>query len=191
MDSGDVAAIIVTRGDCDITPILDSLIFEEVVVWDNSQTRTDEGAYGRYWGIHRTDRSIIYFQDDDCLVSPEDQQRLVDAYEPGMLTALMPADRDDYRDTVLIGWGSIFDWHLPREAFRRWRDAGYDITTPEFKIVGADFVFPMLSRWKRLDGEHINLPHAYADNRTWASYPDYARVKEMYLSRGRRLRDGG
>lgn len=43
----DVVACIVTRGDVDLTPILDSLIFEDVVVWDNS-IRPDWKCAGRY-----------------------------------------------------------------------------------------------------------------------------------------------
>lgn len=42
----DVVACIVTRGDVDLTPILDSLIFEDVVVWDNS-IRPDWKCAGR------------------------------------------------------------------------------------------------------------------------------------------------
>ena len=32
-----VTAVIVTRGDVDLAPVLDSLIFDDVVVWDNSR----------------------------------------------------------------------------------------------------------------------------------------------------------
>ena len=32
----DVTAVIVTRGDVDLQPVLDSLIFDKVVIWNNS-----------------------------------------------------------------------------------------------------------------------------------------------------------
>jgi hypothetical protein len=189
MDANDVAAIIVTRGDCDLQPIRDSLIFGEVLVWDNS-LGDDQGAYGRSKAIRRTWRPVIYVQDDDCLVSQEDQQKLLDSYEPGILSALMPASRNDYFDTVLVGWGALFDWRLPQLAFSRWRER-HETESREFKVVGADFVFPMLTPWRRIDAEHIDLPHAHAKNRTWASWPDYELVKQTYLSAAREIRERG
>jgi hypothetical protein len=189
MDALDVTAIIPTRGDCDLEPILDSLIFGDTIVWDNS-VRDDFGAFSRYLAIAEAKTDVIYFQDDDCIVWKDDQRRLLDAYEPGILTAMMPPERTDYWDTVLIGWGAIFDRELPEVAFSRWVDAGEQTKSPEFRIVGADFVFPMLTPWKRLDGYHLDLPHAHAENRTWASFPDYGLVKETYLREGRAIRDG-
>lgn len=187
----DVTAVIVTRGDCDLEPILGSLIFDDVVIWNN-EVAIDYGAYGRYVAIRdHAKREVVYVQDDDCIVSPEDQLRLVDAYEPGILTAMMPPERIDYRDTVLIGWGAIFSRYLPDLAFERWLATGHEMDSRKFQIVGADFVFPILTPWKRLDGYHQDLPHAHAENRTWASFPDYGLVKEAYLNEGRRIRDGG
>jgi len=186
----DVTAVIVTRGDCDLEPILDSLIFDKVCIWNN-RVAIDYGAYGRYVAIRdHLHTDVVYTQDDDCIVKPDDQWRLLDAYEPGTLTAVMPPERIDYRDTVLIGWGAIFDRSMPDAAFARWQAAGHEMESREFRIVGADFIFPMLSPWKRLDGYHTDLPHAHADNRTWASFLDYGNVKEAFLKEGRRIRDG-
>ncbi len=188
MDASDVTAIIVTRGDIDLEPVVYSLIFPHLIVWDNG-TAEDFGAYGRYMAIAQAQTDVIYFQDDDCIVPADDQQRLVDTYEPGMLAALMPRERVDYHDTVLIGWGAIFDRHLPSAAFERWTSAGHPTGTRDFRVVGCDFVFPMLTRrWKRLDGYHRDLPHAHAPNRTWASYPDYANLKAKFLNDARAIR---
>lgn len=192
MNAADVTAVIVTRGDVDLDPVLDSLIFPHVVVWDNLARMGEgvgAGAFGRYVALAEA-QPVAYAQDDDCLVDPVDQQRLVDAYEPGILTVLMPPGRVDYTDTVLIGWGSIFDRTLPLDAFDRWKVAGYAVDSTEFAVVGADFVFPMLTPWKRLDAEHVDLPHAHGPNRTWGSWPDYAAVKARYLADARRIRDG-
>jgi len=188
MDTSDVTAVFVTRGDCDIAPVLDSLIFGDVKVWNNSKL-PDKGAFGRYLAAGTVLSPLVYFQDDDCLVPEEDQRRLLDSYEEGVLSALMPPERTDYTDTVLIGWGSLCDRDLPWDAFNRWQINGYSTDTQEFMVVGADFVFPMLVPWKRLDGSHTDLPHAHAPNRTWASWPDYAAVKDRYLTEGRRIRD--
>lgn len=201
----EVAAVIVTRGDVRLDPILDSLIFPEVIVWDNSGTLTidhpaagrsvrplpgDLGAYGRYTAAAQAAAPIVYFQDDDCIVAPDDQRRLVDSYEPGVLSALMPPERVDYHDTVLVGWGSLCDRDLPGRAFARWAAAGKETESHEFRVVGADFVFPMLVAWKRLDAYHRDLPHAHAPNRTWGYWPRYGFVKEQYLTEARRIRDG-
>lgn len=86
----DVTAVIVTRGDCDLEPILASLIFDDVVIWNN-EVAIDYGAYGRYVAIRdHAKREVVYVQDDDCVVSGADQLRLVNAYEPGILAAMMP-----------------------------------------------------------------------------------------------------
>jgi len=186
----EVTAVVVTRGDCDLTRVIESLIFPKVTIWNN-RGGEDLGAYGRYQAIlEETRNSVVYVQDDDCTLSGDDQLRLVAAYEPGVVTAMMPPERIDYLDTVLIGWGAIFDRDLPAQAFERWRAAGHPTDTPEFRVVGADFVFPMLSKWKRLDGYHTDLPHAHGTNRTWASWPDYANVKARYLHEARAIRDG-
>jgi hypothetical protein len=190
MGPDDVTAVIVTRGDCDLTRILGTLIFDKVCVWDNSKAVSDLGAYGRYQAIQdHVHTPLAYVQDDDCIVGQAEQLRLLDEWEPGVLSAMMPPERIDYHDTVLIGWGAIFDRDLPEMAFERWRQAGHPLDTPEFQIVGADFVFPMLTKWKRVDGYHTDLPHAHAPNRTWASFPNYANVKEWFLKEGRAIRD--
>ena len=45
-----VSAVLVTRGNVDMTAIVESLPFDDVVVWDNS-IRNDLGIYGRYAAI--------------------------------------------------------------------------------------------------------------------------------------------
>jgi hypothetical protein len=97
-----VSAIIVTRGNVDLRPVLDSLPPEwEHVVWSNGggwdgeatvavrdagrkkvgsfDRCTDVGAdlsvYGRYAAIEHASGDVIYVQDDDCVVS--DPQAIV------------------------------------------------------------------------------------------------------------------
>jgi hypothetical protein len=95
-----VAAVIVTRGDQDLTPVVTSLPEEwEVLVWDNGRevlshnTNTvevprwpaadefkvnDLSVYGRYAAIEYTDAELIYVQDDDVIVS--DPPEIVEAW---------------------------------------------------------------------------------------------------------------
>src|SRR5262245_25366483 len=44
----DVSAVIVTRGNVDLQPILDTLPYDDIVVWDNSKRPTDLKILGRY-----------------------------------------------------------------------------------------------------------------------------------------------
>jgi hypothetical protein len=97
----NVSAIIVTRGNVDLTPILNSLPPEwEIVIWDNERgmvsryTRhrdqylveaadgdplPDLAVYGRYAAIQYATHDLIYVQDDDVIVS--DPQAIVDAWD--------------------------------------------------------------------------------------------------------------
>ena len=90
----NVSAIIVTRGNVDLDPILDSLPNDwECVIWNNGAgycrvigtspgplgSQHDVGdlaVYGRYAAIEYASHDVIYVQDDDCIVS--DPQAIVD-----------------------------------------------------------------------------------------------------------------
>lgn len=145
----NVAAVIVTRGDVDLEPILDSLPREwEQVVWDNgvgmvtkyqasstlaadvidggamSGLFPDLAVYGRYAAIAHTDADLIFVQDDDCILAPESFDMLLAAYQPGHIVANMPDRfRPHYPDSCLVGFGALFDRDLPYKAFERWWDA--------------------------------------------------------------------
>lgn len=114
----NVAGVVVTRGNVDLTAILESFTeagLHEFVVWDNSRRPDDLGVYGRYAAIHECESPVIYVQDDDCLI---DVARVVAAYEPGRLVANMPMCRwRDYPDSTLVGWGAVFDRILPAVAW--------------------------------------------------------------------------
>lgn len=110
----NVSAIIVTRGDVDLKPVLRSLPEEwEVLVWNNGigtisrrvLTETlarivtgrgelpDLAVYGRYAAIEYASNDLIYVQDDDCVVS--DPTAIVDAWiEQNPVVAI--GNPDDY-----------------------------------------------------------------------------------------------
>jgi hypothetical protein len=99
----NVSAIIVTRADHDLTPLLTSLLsspVEEILIWDNSGEVTvevdreprikwlnyggpDLAVYGRYAAIEHANGDLIYVQDDDCVLPPESIEKLM----TGMLDA--------------------------------------------------------------------------------------------------------
>lgn len=212
----NVSAIIVTRGDVNLDAVVEPIPEKwESMIWDNGRGELrrrldgtfgyvvdaipDLGAYGRYAAIKYASGDLIYVQDDDCIVS--DPQAIVDAWDasnrqnPDRIAATahvvcnMPPSRTDYADTVLIGWGAVFHRDAPERAFEQWRAAGYQTDNRDFEVIGADFVFPMLTPHIRIDAEHEDLPWAHAPNRTW-SLPGYEEKKQEFLRAARAIRDG-
>ena len=145
----NVCAIIVTRGDQDLTPILDSLPLEwERIVWNNGMKAawidaggddhrwvdgSDLSVYGRYAAIEHTAAELIYVQDDDCLVS--DPLAIVNAWEyvalelgeidrtgtRGHVVCNMPQEfrHEFYEEHALVGFGAAFHRDAPDLAFTR------------------------------------------------------------------------
>lgn len=124
ISASDVTACLVTRGDQPkmLGRILESLIFDRVVVWDNSKEARDWRCAGRYAAAELAPTTIVFFQDDDVLVPAETQQALVDAYEPGVMVANWAHgdDPDGYDDLPLVGCGAIADRSLPLAAVARY-----------------------------------------------------------------------
>lgn len=188
-------AVLVTRGDVNMEPILESLPKAmDVVIWDNSKRPYDAGVYGRYVAIAEASRQFIYFQDDDCLLSPETFQALADAFTTSYVVgnAFDDAERlHRYRETTLLGWGALFHRDLPFKAFTKYER--YFPIDEEFKRgLGAEIVFPMLTpnrtitcgvEWLDDDGPVLERP-----NRMWKQ-PGFYESTRMWLERARWVRD--
>jgi len=105
-----VTAVIVTKGDVDLDPLMDSLaIFEGVLVWNNSRN-SNRKVFGRYLLAQVAKSDTIYVQDDDCLINAG---RLCYEYQPGeLLCNVKPEHARDYQrqypGIALVGWGAIF-----------------------------------------------------------------------------------
>jgi hypothetical protein len=127
--TSDVTACLVTRGDQPrmMERILDSLIFDYVVVHDNSRER-DVKTYGRYQATVKAPTGVYYFQDDDCLVPRSTQEALLACYEPCVPTAVYAhgATPAGYDDLPLVCGGAIVDERTLTAAEGRWH-AEYDI----------------------------------------------------------------
>jgi hypothetical protein len=180
----DISAVLVTRGDVDLTRIMDSLPYEEIVIWDNKRRPFDAGAFGRYLAIHETTRPVIYFQDDDCLFRNHDALR--SAYVDGDFVANMPEDKNrEYPLLVLPGWGSLVRRDLPWRAIELW--CSRHPIDEDFIRSGVDIVFPVLMRSRRVDLGYENLDYARAPNRTFRQ-PGYFPRKDLYYADARALR---
>jgi hypothetical protein len=109
MDISRISAVLVTRGDHDLSPVLKSLEdFGELIVWDNSKVE-NRRVLGRFLGAEGAKFDVVYVQDDDCTV---DVQALAAQFRTRELLCNMPVERrQGYRGTgiSLIGWGAIFE----------------------------------------------------------------------------------
>ncbi len=190
----DVTAVIVTKGDVDLKPILDSLIFTDVIVWDNS-VEEDEMTFGRVLAAQRAASDVIYSQDDDILHSPTQQVQIMAQYEPGVLTgcmwpewsagALKQGIENGYDDLVFPGSGSICDRELWLESVRR-----YVAQWPmdDFFKLWCDTIIGVISPTKQLDIRFAELPQADAENRM-AHLPNAVALKTEAIRRARQVRD--
>jgi hypothetical protein len=186
-----VSAVIVTRGDVNLDRIIEGPWpepFTEIVVWDNS-VETDMKVYGRYAAIKKASHPVIYVQDDDCILPLQSLQTLVDAYEPGRLVANMPRSRwEGYPDSSLLGWGAIFDAHLPRESFGKLPHLFVREDDREWFHLTCDVAFSALSRRTVIDVPFVHLPWAEGPDRMFTGRPTHSEERERMLELCRSVR---
>lgn len=148
MHFSDISAVIVTRGDVDLDPILKTLPYEDIVIWDNSQ-RHDQKIFGRYAAIPEARNEIIYFQDDDVIFTEHEQ--LLAEYEPGKIVASMDAawvEAGRYHNLVLMGAGSLCQRDLPAQYLGRYLD---NFPADDLFLYECDPILGTLAPWKRVD----------------------------------------
>lgn len=154
MKPSGVTACLVTRGDQPemMNRILDTLVFDNVVVWDNSAS-DDHKTAGRYWALFEATSQAVYFQDDDVIVPPATQTALLDAYEPGVMVANWGHgdNPDGYQDLPLVCGGAIVDQDLPWRALNRYLEHWPEDDAFEYE---SDFVAGVLYPSFR----HLRLP---------------------------------
>jgi hypothetical protein len=181
-----VSGVLVTRGNVDVSVIINELPFDDVVVWNNMQ-REDLGVYGRYAAIEEARHPIIYVQDDDCALPPVSITELHDRYKPGFLTANMPQRfRKFYPDLALVGFGAIFDRDLPGQAFARFAQAWPDYD-PGLMRRRADVIFAALTPHRFVDVTYANLKYATAGNRSYRQ-PGHTEERQRVLRDARSVR---
>jgi hypothetical protein len=209
----NVSAVIVTRGDVDLTQIIDSLTdagIPDVIVWDNS-VREDVAVYGRYLGIEDAKHDLIYVQDDDVLHTPDGIREMIRAHDPegnlvvfdgpdSYVTCNMPANfrkQSFYAEHALVGFGAVFHRDLPREAFERWAHYHWtqDGSAPaelhphgEFFHRRCDLVFTALTPRVLVDVLYEDMPWASAPNRMWMR-PEHRDEGWQMLELTKKVRD--
>jgi hypothetical protein len=189
----NVSAVIVTRGDVDLSEILDSLPRAwEKVVYDNSR-RQDLAVYGRYAAIAECEHDRIFVQDDDCIIDAA----VAAAYEPGRLVANMPVGRwPDYPDSTLVGWGAIFDRDLPQQAFERLQRPSPTLLPAPLGLLehfpffqrACDVVFSALTPRTIVDVGFRHLPWAEDPARAMFLQPGHKAERDRMLELCRQVR---
>lgn len=179
------AAVLVTRGNVDLSPVLASLEgFGDVVVWDNSR-RPERSVYGRYLALAEARHQVIYTQDDDCLVDIDD---VLAAYERGLVVCNMPKGRwSEYRSCALVGWGSVFDRRLAEEAFVAYSGSG--LPSDGLLLNECDRWFTAVNRRKLIDVPFRHLPHAHGADRM-GRRRDHLRDRARMLQRADKFLNG-
>lgn len=184
----DVCAVIVTRGDVNLDPIVATLDYGELVVWNDAERGGPHGCYGRYLAVAETSKPVIYYQDDDLIF--REHQRLLDLYEPGRMVVNMPspwyeAAGYDKLQQALVGAGSLVDRDLPFPALSRYLA---DWPADDLFLTYCDVIVGMLTPHVRYDLGYEVLPYASAPGRIYTS-PGAMDRKKLMQTRVRGLRN--
>lgn len=179
-----VTACLVTRGDTDMQPILDTLPYDRVIVWNNSE-REDLKTFGRYGAMFEAHTEVVYFQDDDTIFRHHDE--LMAAYDPCKTTAVYGHGQSEagFGDLALVCGGALA--HTSQVA----RAVGYYAARfPLDKdfLYDCDFAIGVLTPFK-----HVDLPFEIRDlaynGRRLADEPWQRETKLRVTNRARWIRD--
>lgn len=189
LTQSDVTACLVTRGDQPemMARIRESLVFERVIVWDNSE-RDDWKCAGRYMAARLAETPLVYFQDDDVVVPQETQLALLEEYEwPIVANWGHGENPDGYDDLPLVCGGAIADRDAVADVIARWEaqhplDDGFKyecdfvvgVLYPRFKHVRLPF--------------HIEMPVAQHPSRL-VNQPWQKQLKYDMTVKARQMRD--
>jgi hypothetical protein len=182
----DVTACLVTRGDVDLDPILKTLPYEDVVIWDNSK-RDDLKCFGRYAAMAEAENEVVYFQDDDVIF--REHETLLSLYEPGHLVANWGHGDTPcgYDDLALVCAGALVDRELPFLAFRRYEE---EFGFSEEERYEADFIAGLLTPHR-----HVYLSFEIRDvaynGKRLADEPWQREAKLRVTNKARWIRDHG
>lgn len=169
----EVTAILVTRGDVDMSPVVGSLPFEHIIVVDNSQEPADLQCYGRFIPIERGEVETlhVYVQDDDLII---DALALLAHYDGEGIVA----NKHPEEEWRFIGGGAFFPKTLPD--FSRYVD-NYGSDSDFYRVADVVFAYthPYRSVWV---GYEELLSHHDAPNRMYLQ-PNHYEVRERARAR--------
>ena len=183
------SAVIVTRGDVDLGPIVAPIVplADELVI-----RRGHRGVWERWEAILSAKHELVYTQDDDAIV---ELYSLVVARSPESLrldriVCNMPGwKRVEYQDgTALVGWGAFVPKRLVAEALARYRRHFDD---DDLFRRECDRVITGLSMLELVDVPFSNAPWANGPGRmcSAAGDPIHARARAEITARIKTIRE--
>lgn len=115
-----ISACLITRGDVDLEPILATLPYDEVLVWNGQHRKEHPGTYGRYQLMREATHDLVYTQDDDCLFHHHSELLL--EWQPGTITAVYGHgdNPDGLEDVALVHGGALIDRDACLQSFDRY-----------------------------------------------------------------------
>jgi hypothetical protein len=175
----DVTAVITTRGDVDMSPVLDSLepVFgDRIVVWDNSEREVDMAVYGYFAALREVTTEYAYTQADDALV---DAGALLRAWTPEDADRILLNVADG--DTPWISFGGLFRKDLPNDPINQYIDRYHDGQLHDDVLLWCEVIFCEFTTWRNVDLGKQDLPWCAAANRMWTQpthYSEQQRIRE-------------
>ncbi len=163
-----VDAVIVTRGDVDLTPIRATLWnFHNIVVWNNL-VGPDMGPFGQFLAAsYLANTTVVYMQDDDCTTKPLE---IIAAWEPGKIVCNMGTQGHvkNYENRLdkLMGFGCCFEKRLIKETFDAYFKK-YPIDRIAWREPGRIFTAMNHDKIKVVEVEFQNLPWATGSDRLY------------------------
>lgn len=127
MNPSEISAVVVTKGDRDISEVTDTLRdFGELLVWNNAES-IDLKVFGRWVAAEGARSSHVFTCDDDTIV---DTAELCSLYaDPDRVLVNMPKRwHNAYQGTgiCLVGFGCIFPRHLAMAGFWKYEASSYE-----------------------------------------------------------------
>ena len=165
IDASQVSAVLVTKGDVDLEPILATLPYEDVVIWNNAEHAVDMKTLGRHLAEAQCKNDVVYHQDDDLLF--RNHEALLAEYVPGRITANMPSpwyEKVQYAEKrqVMLGGGSLVDKGLTKIALSRYLER---YALDDDLLVYCDCIVGALTPSHRIDVGFEALPQCEWENR--------------------------
>lgn len=179
-----VTACLVTRGDVDMDPILQTLPYEQIILHDNSRG-TNFKTFGRYHAAIHAPTEVVYFQDDDTVFTQH--EKLLEAYEPGITTAVYGHGQSEagYGDLPLVCGGALAHRSQIQEAITLY--SSFFPLNEDF-LYDCDFAVGCLIPFKQIRLPFLIRDVAY-NGRRLADEPWQREVKLRVTNRARWIRD--
>lgn len=185
-----ISACLVTRGNVPMEPIIATLPYDDVVVWNNSYTPFDMRCYGRFAAVALAKHEWIYFQDDDVIFTEHEQLIAEANLSPsGHMTANdgHGGNYAGYEDLAWTAVGALVPRWRILSTWAKWFDL-YPSLDQE-TAYQADAIFGILCPFR-----HVDLPYTrlYADDRTRMCGQEWQEsMKALYVRKARMIRDRG